>query len=242
MVFITFAVLLFIKLKSMETDKIQERFNQIAGKYDEQRRYFIPCFDDFYETSISFLAEAIPHCNSILELGAGTGLLTKYLYGKFPEAQYTLLDISGQMMDVARERFVGLSNFSYVVADYAEQLPGRKWDLIASALSIHHLDEENKAALFSRIYNRLPENGCFINLDIFNASSPHMNELYNKWWYNYINKNDTLRNEQHLWLKRRELDKENTIAETLKMLKNVEFKHVECIYSFMKFGVVLALK
>lgn len=226
----------------METDKIQERFNLIAQKYDEQRRQFIPCFDDFYQTSTAFLASVKPNCQTILELGAGTGLLTQYLFRKFPQAQFTLLDVSGQMMDVAKERFAGLSNFHYVVADYAEQLPGRKWDLVASALSIHHLDDENKAALFSRIYNRLPEDGCFINLDIFNATSPLMNELYSKWWYEYINQNETLRNEQHLWLKRRELDKENTIPETLEMLIQVGFKHVECIYSFMKFGVVLAIK
>ncbi len=226
----------------METDKIQERFNLIAQKYDQQRRHFIPCFDDFYETSTAFLAAVKPNCQSVLELGAGTGLLTKYLYNQFPEAQFTLLDISGQMMDVARERFDGLSNFHYVVADYSEQLPGRKWDLVASALSIHHLDEENKAALFSRIYNRLPEDGCFMNLDIFNATTPLMNEHYNKWWYNYINQDEALRNEQHLWLQRRELDKENTIAETLEMLRKVGFTHVECVYSFMKFGVVMAIK
>ncbi|HEX2935304.1 MAG TPA: L-histidine N(alpha)-methyltransferase [Bacteroidales bacterium] len=226
----------------METDKIQERFNLIAQKYDQQRRHFIPCFDDFYQTSIGFLAEVKPNCQTILELGAGTGLLTQYLFNKFPQAQFTLLDISGQMMEVAKERFAGLSNFHYVVADYSEQLPGRKWNLVASALSIHHLDEDEKAALFSRIYNRLPENGCFINLDIFNASTQLMNEHYNKWWYNYINQDETLRNEQHLWIKRRELDKENTIPETLEMLKQVGFKHVECVYNFMKFGVVIAIK
>lgn len=33
---------------------IQEQFNAVAKEYDENRRKFIPCFDDFYITSTDF--------------------------------------------------------------------------------------------------------------------------------------------------------------------------------------------
>ena len=45
-----------------------------------------------------------------------------------------------------------------------------------------------------------------------------------------------------MWLQRRELDRENTIQETLELLKQSGFKQAECIYSYMKFGVILAIK
>lgn len=91
----------------MEIEKILERFNQVAEKYDEQRKLFIPCFDDYYGTSITFLSKIRNDFRDILDLGAGTGLLTKYLYEKYPNANYTLVDISDQMLEIARQRFKG---------------------------------------------------------------------------------------------------------------------------------------
>ena len=38
----------------MEIKMIKDRFNSVAQKYDEQRKFFIPCFDDYYQTSIPF--------------------------------------------------------------------------------------------------------------------------------------------------------------------------------------------
>ena len=61
----------------MEFNKIAESFGSIAQNYDEQRRFFIRCFDDFYETCIDFLSQVVEKPTSVLDLGAGTGLLAK---------------------------------------------------------------------------------------------------------------------------------------------------------------------
>jgi tRNA (cmo5U34)-methyltransferase len=226
----------------MELDKITERFDSVARNYDEQRKFFIPCFDDFYGTSTSFLSQVVEKPKSILDLGAGTGLLTKYLFEKYPDANYTLVDIAEQMLEMARKRFFGKDNFQFLVSNYIEQLPEGNFELIASALSIHHVSDEQKWKLYKMIYEKLPENACFINLDQFNASSGLMNKHYVKWWHDYINTHITAPDEQEQYLKRRELDKEDTIEGTIQKLRDIGFRHVDCIYSFMKFGVVLALK
>ena len=226
----------------MEIDKITAGFNLIAQKYDEQRRCFIPYFDDFYQTGISLISKIRNDFNSILDLGAGTGLLTKYLFEKFPNANFTLVDVSEQMLEIARQRFLNMNNFKFVISDYSKELPSKQFDLIASALSIHHLANNSKSDLYYNIYNNLSDNGCFINLDQFNASSDLMNDYYNKWWYDYIRQSKISQKEQDLWLQRRELDRENTISESMIFLKQLGFKHVECIYIYMKFGVILAIK
>jgi ubiquinone/menaquinone biosynthesis C-methylase UbiE len=226
----------------MDIEKIKDRFDVVAKKYDEQRRFFIPCFDDYYQTSISFLSKLRPDFNSILDLGAGTGLLTKFLYEKFPNAKYTLVDASEQMIDIAKQRFKNLDNFSFVINDYSKELPSDQFDLVTSALSIHHLEDDAKAVLYSNISKKLPNNGCFINLDQFNAESDLLNEYYNQYWYDYIGRSFNSEKERDLLLQRRELDRENTISETIVLLKQIGFKHVECIYSYMKFGVIIAIK
>ena len=226
----------------MNTDKITEQFNKIAEEYDSRRRTFIPCFDDFYKTSISFLSYCRNDFNNILDLGAGTGLLTKYLYDIYPNANYTLADISEQMLDVARKRFADLPNFSYDVFDYTKVFPEFKYDLIASALSIHHLHDEDKAKLYVKIYHALEEGGYFINLDQVRPVSESMNQLYEGWWADYI-KQGNLSAEEITGLKtRRALDREDTIAGSISKLKNAGFKIAECFYSYMKFSVIIAVK
>jgi len=226
----------------MDLEKISEGFNEVAEMYDSQRKYFIPCFDDYYGFSMDFIKKLRNSFKSVLDLGAGTGLLTKYLYDMYPEADFTLADISEQMLDAARMRFKGLNNFEFIVTDYSKELPMKQFELIASALSIHHLEDSSKAALYSNIYDNLAEGGCFINLDQFNAESSLMNKKYNDYWYDFINKSPITEIEKESWLKRRELDRENTIDQTKILLKQAGFGVVECIYSYMKFGVVLAVK
>ena len=177
---------------------------------------------------------------SVLDLGAGTGLLTKYLFEKYPDANFTVVDISDEMLEIARKRFSGLANFSFRVENYSEKLPEGNFDLIASALSIHHLADTQKMNLYSMIYDKLPGKGCFINLDQFNAASDIINKHYV--WHNFINQHITDPEEQKKYLKRRELDMEDTVEGTIEKLKSAGFKQVDCIYRFMKFGVVIAIK
>ena len=146
------------------------------------------------------------------------------------------------MLNVAKERFFGMDNFKYIASDYSKELPDGEFDLITSALSIHHLKEEDKMNLYCNIYRKLDVNGIFINLDQFNAQSEMLNSQYNNWWYNYIEKSGVGKDERDLWLKRRELDCENSVAQTIGMLPTAGFDEAECIYNYMKFGVVLAIK
>lgn len=57
---------------------IEEQFNLIAKRYDENRRKFIPCFHDYYEATTKMILSNIDSPKRVLDLGAGTGLLTYY--------------------------------------------------------------------------------------------------------------------------------------------------------------------
>jgi ubiquinone/menaquinone biosynthesis C-methylase UbiE len=146
------------------------------------------------------------------------------------------------MLKIAEERFYGLNNFEFMEYNYVEDIPVKNCDLICSALSIHHLENNEKEALYKNVYKKLDAEGCFINLDQFNGETEIMNNLYDNWWYNYIDRSGITPDEKAICVERRKMDKENTIPETMELLKNSGFRIVECIYSFMKFGVVIAVK
>ncbi len=225
----------------MDADNISAKFNRIADQYDSQRKLLIPCFDDFYGT-IPFVAGMKSDFRSILDLGAGTGILSHYLYGQFPDAEYTLMDISDRMLEVARQRFEGLGKFHYETNDYSMQLPPVMFDLIASALSIHYLEHEKKESLYVNVHKHLEPGGYFMILDRYRASSELVDQHYVHWRYNSIARHITSDIECDPLFKKREPDIKNTIDDNKNALIKAGFYTVECIYSFMGFGVILAIK
>ena len=158
---------------------IKEQFNFVAQEYDANRKKFIPCFDDYYENTTKFIVSNIEKPKRVLDLGAGTGLLSYFWYQQCSSAEYVLVDIADEMLNVARKRFDGIDSISYEVLDYLKELPSGDFDVIASALSIHHLENEDKQRLFSQIYDKLPSGGLFVNYDQFCAGQDEMNEWFN---------------------------------------------------------------
>lgn len=226
----------------MNTEEIKERFNSAAEEYDSRRRILIPCFDDYYETTTKFLSSIIPEPKAILDLGAGTGLLSEFWFKHFKNSVYTLVDVADQMMEVAKKRFWGLTNFNFIIADYSKDFPKGNYDLITSALSIHHLTDEDKLNLYKLIFKQLPTKGYFVNFDQFNGNTKLLTDFYNNYWYEHIKNSGISDYEKSSWSERRKVDKENSVEKSIDILKEAGFKIVECVYRYMKFGVIFAIK
>ena len=221
---------------------IEAQFNSIAKEYDCNRKKFIPCFDDFYENSTKFVLSSIKKPKGVLDLGAGTGLLSFYWYEQCPSAEYILVDIADEMFDVSRKRFFGLNNVAHIIMDYTKTLPEDDFDAVISALSIHHLDDAQKEKLFIKIYDMLPEDGIFVNYDQFCADTPVMNDLFDTYWESQLYSSGLTERDIGLWKERRKLDKECSVETEIQMLDRCGFSEVKCIYSYHKFSVIMAFK
>ena len=219
---------------------IEAQFNRIAGEYDSGRRHFIPCFDSFYGETTEFAASFAGTPRKILDLGAGTGLLTMHYYRHFPDAQYLLVDIAEDMLAVARKRFSEVENVFFQTGDYSVELPPGIFDLVVSALSIHHLENIQKAELFQRIRQKLSAGSWFINYDQFCCDSPAMDEQVNKFWISHLYRSGLSETELARWQERRLLDRECSVPAELAMLRNSGFQNAECIYLCGKFAVIAA--
>lgn len=76
---------------------IETQFNLIAEQYDQTRKKFIPCFDDYYQGTTKLIVANLTQPKRILDLGTGTGLLSYFWYQQFPASQYVLVDIAEDM-------------------------------------------------------------------------------------------------------------------------------------------------
>lgn len=221
---------------------IQEQFNLIAEEYDRNRRKFIPCYEDYYITTTDFIASNIKEPKKVVDLGTGTGLLSYYWYQKFPKAEYILSDIASDMLDIAKRRFDGLENFEFRLENYIEKLPDEDFDAAISALSIHHLNDDEKQRLFQRIYDHLPNGGLLANYDQFCADDPEIENWYNSYWEGRLQESGLNNRDIELWKERRKADKECSVEKEVKMLLDCGFSTVKCVYCCQKFAVIVALK
>jgi tRNA (cmo5U34)-methyltransferase len=101
-------------------EHIRNAFNAVASEYDAQRQWVIPEIDVFYGTAV-WAADWPGSSPAILDIGAGTGLLSAFLSAlilqRYPYASLTLLDISEEMLKVAKKRFAGNPNIWYITCD-----------------------------------------------------------------------------------------------------------------------------
>lgn len=228
-----------------ETDimeHVRRAFDAFAQEYDMQREYVIPELRQFYSSAV-WAAESEYQSPTILDVGAGTGLMSAFLLQKFPDAQITLMDFSDNMLDVARQRFAGNTNIHYIVGDYSHSDLGGPYDIICSALSIHHLSPEDKQQLFDKIYAALSPGGMFVNADQADGETPYFRERYLEYWDEFLRTGPLNGREYEEILKRRNtLDRNDTLSLQLLWLREAGFSDVDLVYKNRTFIVTVAKK
>src|ERR1051326_1647721 len=115
--------------------------------YDDERRRLVPCFDAFYGTSAELVARSVPPYPRILDLGAGTGLLSALVAQRARPKELHLIDVSAAMLQRAQLRLVGL-RLQTISQSLTAPLPAGPYEAVISALAIHHLDDDQKRDLF----------------------------------------------------------------------------------------------
>jgi tRNA (cmo5U34)-methyltransferase len=117
------------------------------------------------------LAEATAgiEAEAILELGVGTGETAATVMALHPAARLVGIDESEPMLARARDRF---PDADLRVQRLQDPLPEGSYDLVVSALAIHHLDPAGKADLFRRLRARLRPGGRFVLADVVIPDDP----------------------------------------------------------------------
>lgn len=225
----------------MNREDISSQFNEVAQAYDVQRKKLIPCFDDFYETAVS-LASVNNVQPRILDLGAGTGLLSAFMLQKFPQAHVTLIDISEKMLEVAKTRLTHYKNIHFLLEDYTQFINTERYDIVCSALSVHHLSDLEKRMLYKNIYENLKPNGVFINADQVLGRTEYLDLLYKEDWKAKVEASDLSADEICAAYERTKLDKMTPLHTQLEWLKECGFVDVDCVYKYFNFAVMYARK
>ena len=224
----------------------QAWFDRWVDTYDADRRVLIPCFDDFYGTAAEVAAlgrSSHPGPRRVLDLGAGTGLLTSVLAGALPEAEFVLLDEAPAMLERAVERLAPLGDrVSTVVADLRDPLPGGPFDVVASALAIHHLDDAGKADLYRRATDVLAPGGVLINAEQVAGPTPALDARFKAQWREHCRALGATDEILAGADERMAIDLPASVPEQLAMLDRAGLADVACFFQSWRFAVIAGWK
>lgn len=221
---------------------IAELFDKAAQSYDAARRQLVPCFDDLYGTALQQIprdAGAI----RVLDIGAGTGLFTAFVAEVLPQAQLTLIDISPDMLAKAQER----------MQPYAERVEIKlldmlaidqlgSFDLVISALAIHHLDDAGKQQLFGKIFEQLKPGGRFVHVEQVLGPTPEIEAIYEQVWQETARAKGVSEADLQNAIERMKQDRSAPLITQLQWLEQAGFEQVNCWYQWYRFATYSAQK
>ena len=218
-------------------------FDEAAGGYDEARRRLVPGLDELYGAVLRSIPFRVEDRIRVLDLGAGTGLLSAVISQRYPRARITLVDLSVEMLRVARRRFASEPNrFEFRVMDFARKDLPSGYDLVVSALSIHHLTDGDKRETFEKVGGALVADGCFVNLDQVLGETPEEEALYEEWWLRRVREAGASEEELAAAFRRMRADKNATLGAQLRWLEEAGFEGVGCARRDHRFAVYAGRK
>jgi tRNA (cmo5U34)-methyltransferase len=144
-----------------------DQFHFDPGTYLDMVRAEVPDYEELQEV-VAVAAGEIA-AGTILDLGTGTGETLRRVALRHPTAGLVGIDESDGMLAVARD---AVPAADLRVARLQDELPDGPFDVVVSALAVHHLDAPEKAALFRRVAARLAPGGRFVLADVVVPDDP----------------------------------------------------------------------
>ncbi len=101
----------------------------------------------------------------ILEIGCGTGFLTEKLFSIFPNADFTITDISKSMLKFCEQQTQKSRSSQKIIANFAvndisKSCPEGPFDLIVSSLAFQWVND--LSAVLQKLHKNLSHNGILI--------------------------------------------------------------------------------
>jgi len=132
---------------------IEKRFSAAAETYDRHARPQLA----LAQSVVSILPEIYPE--QILELGSGTGQLTRLLAERFPEVPIDAVDVAEKMVGHSRAKFSHFPQINWILGDAQTYWGGNRYPLIVSSSALHWVS--NLRETCANIFQCLEPGGTF---------------------------------------------------------------------------------
>lgn len=223
---------------------VQEHFDSEAQHYDNLILTLIPYYDQMTDVLVHGLPFNEKKDLNILDLGCGTGNISQKIKNRFPAAHITCVDLSENMINIAKNKLSNYSDIVYKLADFQHISLNDDYDAVVSSLAMHHLEtDSDKKILYKKILDSLSDGGVFYNADVVLGSSDYLQDMYIKKWKEFMAKNHSEEDIENKWMPtHRAEDNPSKMSDHIKWLDEVGFKQVDVLWKYYNYGVYGGVK
>jgi tRNA (cmo5U34)-methyltransferase len=224
---------------------MRHEFDLEASGYDRTAQSSMPGYSDLHRTLIWGIPFVPTRAFRVLELGVGTGTLTAQILEGFPHAHVTGVDLSPRMITRARTKLRPYRDRVELVAGDLGAFDERPYDVVVSALAIHHLRDSEKWRLFRRIFRCLPPGGYFGDADDHLPEDPIFDTRYAQiasMLPSQGGRTAAWTSPQAVWHEHEKFDRPSTLTAELSSLTRAGFQHVGVPWRFFGQAVVWAYR
>jgi tRNA (cmo5U34)-methyltransferase len=226
-----------------DSDPIKEHFNDEAEEFDKLIWKLIPYYREMTDAVVSSIPFAIADRIRVLDLGCGTGNISRKIKDCFPHASITCVDFSEKMLTGARNKLPDSQDIRYINCDITDFGFEEPYDAVISSLAIHHLEDRFKKELFQRIYNALTDRGIFVNSDIVLGSADPIQAAFINKWKEYMRRNILPEEIENTWIPKYEReDRPALLTGQMKWLEEAGFNNIDVIWKYYNFAVYCGFK
>jgi tRNA (cmo5U34)-methyltransferase len=229
----------------MPEDTVREAFERLSADYDRRFPLIIPHYREFHQVVIRRVLEHVRlrgRSGTWIELGCGTGELSRRLLEAVPDLSLHALDLSPAMVARAREKLAAWAGRVTIEVGnvLTAPLPADAGGAV-SALAVHHLEAEEKRALFGRVLRTLAPGGLFVLADAVAGDDARAEASYEAVWVEHMTGAGLPQEEVEAVLDdHRRNDRFSRLDEQLAWLREAGFTRVECLWKHDLLAVVAA--
>ena len=139
-------------------------------RWDLQQEGYMPDREPRLTALLDVVEARGTRAPSVLDLGGGTGSITRRLLSRLPEARSVLVDIDPALLALARGSFAGDERVRVVAVDlsspaWTAALEGGRFDAVVTATALHWLEPDRLRSLYGEVRGLLREGGLVANVD-----------------------------------------------------------------------------
>jgi tRNA (cmo5U34)-methyltransferase len=225
-------------------DTIKGDFSRRSHFYDDYIVKVVPHHGEMLEAlvgSIPFPGDQPIH---ILELGCGTGMATSKIMERYPHAHVKCIDMSPDMLDLAKKKLETFPDIEFILADYAKFKFKEKCDAVVSFLSLMYLaDDRTRRSVFQKAYDVLIPGGAFVSGEAHASGNRHFQEVCMERWIHHMRRSypdDFIQSE--VLEKAEKHGSPSVLMDEVKCLEGIGFEQVDIFWKYYGFSVYGAIK
>ncbi|MGB0383694.1 MAG: class I SAM-dependent methyltransferase [Ardenticatenaceae bacterium] len=229
-------------------EEINARFEGVnASIYGEGMVKWCPDYHYAHDLLLRSIKPTLPASAKILDLGAGTGRVSKLLLEAFETCHVTLLDLSPNMLKEAPNKLRDFAGrYTIVQGDFFNQevdFPAQSFDAVVSVFSIcHGRKQKNYQDLYKKIYKSLKPGTRFVCIDYVYSPTIDLSELAFHDWGDFMTPHFPPESVYEALTSTITEDSPLTLQTHMQLLLDAGFSAVDVLWRKSIFGMYMGIK